>query len=239
MLIEERAIEQRDGGWHATDRLRAIRIPDSVHGVIAARVDLLDASSRDALRRCSVMGRTFWPVAVGVDETLVEGLARRGLVSERSASVVAGMREFVFKHALTHDVAYQTLPRPERRQLHREVGEWIESAVAHGGGEVAEIAAYHYGRAIEYGDDDAELAARTFELLIEAGDAAINQAATSSAIALLERASSLAPDARGRCLVLVSLGRLAVATRDHETAIELLGRARLIGAEAEIGRAHV
>ena len=78
MLIEEGAIEQRDGAWIATDRLLEVPIPDSVHGVIAARVDLLDAPARDALRRCSVMGRTFWPAAVHVEEELVEALAQAG-----------------------------------------------------------------------------------------------------------------------------------------------------------------
>ena len=68
MLIEEGALERQNGGWVATGRLSKVRIPDSVHGVIAARIDLLEASERDALRRCSVVGRVFWPSAVGVDE---------------------------------------------------------------------------------------------------------------------------------------------------------------------------
>ena len=101
MLIDQGALERRDGGWFATAQLAEIPLPDSVHGVIAARIDLLDAASREALRRCAVMGRIFWPAAVGVEEELVGSLARRGLVSEQPASVVAGMREFTFKHALT------------------------------------------------------------------------------------------------------------------------------------------
>ena len=68
MLIEEGALERRDGGWVATGRLLGVAMPDSVHGVIAARIDLLDAEARDALRRCSVVGRVFWPAAVGVEE---------------------------------------------------------------------------------------------------------------------------------------------------------------------------
>ncbi len=68
MLIDQGVLERRNGGWASTERLTDVAIPDSVHGVIAARIDLLDAPARDALRRCSVIGRSFWPAAVGVDE---------------------------------------------------------------------------------------------------------------------------------------------------------------------------
>ena len=230
MLIEQGAIVREDGGWIATDHLREVPIPDSVHGVIAARVDLLEASARDALRRCSVMGRSFWPAAVNVEDGLVEVLARRGLVSERPSSVVAGMREFVFKHALTRDVAYQTLPRPERRELHRTVGVWIEEGSVGRGGEMAELAAYHYVQALEYGDDDTALAARAFELLLAAGESAIARAAVPSAVALFERALTIAADDRSQCLVLVALARSDIATLAYDRArvrlLEAVGLAR-------------
>ena len=81
MLIEQGALERSNGGWVSTDRLASVSVPDSVHGVIAARIDLLEAGSRDALRRCSVVGRSFWPAAVDVDETVIASLVRSGLVS--------------------------------------------------------------------------------------------------------------------------------------------------------------
>jgi hypothetical protein len=116
MLIDEGALERENGGWAATRRLAELRIPDSVHGVIAARLDLLDGEAREALRRCAVVGRVFWPSAVGVDEELVAGLTGTGLVSLQPVSVMAGLQEFSFKHALTRDVAYGSLARPERRE---------------------------------------------------------------------------------------------------------------------------
>ena len=66
MLIEQGAIERRGDVWQPTDVMRDIAVPDSVHGVIAARLDLLDSDSRDAIRRCAVVGRVFWPEAAGV-----------------------------------------------------------------------------------------------------------------------------------------------------------------------------
>jgi class 3 adenylate cyclase/tetratricopeptide (TPR) repeat protein len=231
MLIEQGALERRDGTWVASERLGEMPIPDSVHGVIAARVDLLEAPARDALRRCSVMGRIFWPAAVGVDEGLVDGLGRRGLVSERSTSSVTGMREFTFKHALTRDVVYQTLPRSERRALHLQIAEWID----HGGvgrkGETIEIAAYHYGETLAYGEQDPTVAKRTFELLLEAGEAAIVRAAIPSARGLFEKALTLAPDEAGRYRTLLALGRCAIAQVDYERAAEHIERAAVIAEE--------
>ncbi len=63
MLVEQGAIEERHGRWIEADRLAITSVPDSIHGVIAARLDLLESREREALRRCSVMGRSL--LAVG------------------------------------------------------------------------------------------------------------------------------------------------------------------------------
>ena len=173
MLIDQGVLERRNGGWVSTQRLADVPIPDSVHGVIAARVDLLDAPARDALRRCSVIGRSFWPAAVGVDEEVIDSLRRTGLVSDSPESAIGGMREFAFKHALTRDVVYSTLPRPERRNLHRQVAEWIQEIARDRDVEAAELAAYHYGEALGYGEDDPAVTRRAVESLLTASEAAL------------------------------------------------------------------
>ena len=145
MLVEQGALERTNGSWKATRELETLDVPDSIHGVIAARIDLLQASEREALRRCSVMGRVFWPTAVGVDDELIAGLGRRAIVSEQAQSSYSGRREFAYKHALTHEVAYGTLPRLERRELHRRVAEWLGDASRPPGGD-DELIAYHSSR---------------------------------------------------------------------------------------------
>ncbi|MDX6516103.1 MAG: hypothetical protein QOH73_1769 [Gaiellaceae bacterium] len=212
MLIDEGALEHTDRGWSETDRLTALATPDSVHSVIAARLDLLDPEGREALRRCSVVGHFFWPRAVGVEEDVVASLGRRGLVSERSTSAVAGLREFEFKHALTRDVAYGTLPRGERRELHRRVAEWIESVVPAGNVEALELSAYHYAEAVAYGEDDAGVREKAYALALAAGQAAFQRAAFGAATASLERAVSLAPTPAARIepeLLLLQMDSLA------------------------------
>ena len=233
MLIDQGALERRAGGWVASPQLADIPLPDSVHGVIAARIDLLDAESREALRRCAVMGRVFWPAAVGVEEEVVGPLARRGLVSEQPTSVVAGMRQFAFKHALTRDVAYQTLPRLERRSLHRRVGEWVEHVAPNRGAEMAEIAAYHYLEAIRYGDDDPALSAHAFELLLAAGEAALARAALPPADSLFRQSLDLAPTPEQRGRALLGLARAATGASRYDDALRLLGDARQAAHAAE------
>jgi class 3 adenylate cyclase/tetratricopeptide (TPR) repeat protein len=203
MLIDEGALERENGGWVATGRLAELRIPDSVHGVIAARLDLLDPDPREALRRCAVVGRVFWPAAVDVDEGLVAGLTRTGLVSLHPLSVMAGLQEFSFKHALTRDVAYGSLARPERRELHLNVAQWIQRVAPDRGAESAELAAYHYREAIGYGEDDPEVLHRAYTVLLGAGEASIRRAAFGAAQEHLESAFDLAssPDDKGTAVV--------------------------------------
>nr|MDQ2982014.1 AAA family ATPase [Actinomycetota bacterium] len=222
MLIEEGALERRNGSWVSTERLADVSIPDSVHGVIAARIDLLEAVSRDALRRCSVVGRSFWPAAVGVDESVIASLVRSGLVSDSVDSVMAGMREFAFKHALTRDVVYATLPRPERRELHRRVGEWIQDVAPDRSGETVELAAYHYGQAVAYGEDDPAVSRRTFELLLTASEAAFGRGAFEAARVQLDQALELAVDDGQRAAGELALARLDVTEALNDSALERL-----------------
>ena len=208
MLIEEGALERQNGGWVSTERLSEVSIPDSIHGVIAARIDRLEAASRDALRRCSVVGRRFWPAAVEVEEGVIAALVRSGLVSDSVDSSMAGMREFAFKHALTRDVVYATLPRPERRELHRRVGEWIQDIAPDRSAETVELAAYHYGQAVAYGEDDPAVSGRAYELLLAASEAAYGRGAFEAARMQVERALELPVDGSRLAAAELELARL-------------------------------
>ena len=232
MLIDREAIAHEDGRWTVRAEVAAVDLPDSVHGVIAARVDLLDLTSRDALRRCSPMGRVFWPAAVGVSDEPIAALARRGLVTQHSSSTIEGMREFSFKHALTQDVVYASLPRTERRDLHRQVGGWVEAMARGREAEVAEIAAYHLDQALAYGDTSPETRDRCLQLLLAAGAAALSRAAGESARRLYERAADLAGTPRDRARALIGLGRAELLLSGSHRAVEVLEDARDAASEA-------
>ena len=226
MLIDRDAIARENGGWSVRERVDEVELPDSIHGVIASRVDLLDAASREALRRCSVMGRVFWPSAVGVDDEVIAALERKALVWEHPESTVAGMREFAFKHALTQDVTYSTLPRAERRELHRRVGLWVEDVAPGREAEMAEVAAYHLDRALEYGERDPDVRARCCELLLVGGEAALVRVAVDSAARPLARAVELAADPRQRIRGLVGVGRANLMSAHLEQSHARFAEAR-------------
>jgi class 3 adenylate cyclase len=233
MLIDREVIVRENGGWSVRADGDRVDLPDSIHGVIAARVDLLDRTSREALRRCSVMGRVFWPQAVGVDDAVIAALGRRALVTEHADSTVAGMREFSFKHALTYDVAYATLPRAERRELHRRVGTWVEDVAPGREAEMAELAAYHLDRALEYGETSAQVRARACELFLVAGEAALARVAANTAARLLTRGVELAEDPRQRFRALLGLGRANLMSAHLDESHAQFAEARDIAAELD------
>ena len=94
------------------------RVPETVQGVIAARIDLLPPDAKQVLQRASVIGRRFTPpqlavLAGGPDlGRILRRLAERGLLFTEPGGGRA------FKHALIRDVAYDSIPRQERARLH-------------------------------------------------------------------------------------------------------------------------
>src|SRR5581483_2854461 len=142
------------------------QIPDSVQGVIAARLDGLDTADKALLQHAAVFGRVFWLSAVQtLDaspreelEARLHPLTRMGFVRRERRSSIEGDTEFSFIHVLVRDVAYAQIPRADRAELHLRAARWIEGLENHGG--AAEMLAHHYARAIEYlaasgGDTDA------------------------------------------------------------------------------------
>jgi class 3 adenylate cyclase/tetratricopeptide (TPR) repeat protein len=225
MLVEQGAIQERGGRWVEADRLASTSLPDSVHGVIAARLDLLEAREREALRRCSVMGRVFWPSAVDVDDDVVAALGRRAIVSEQPQSAFSGRREFMFKHALTHEVAYATLPRYERGSLHGLVARWIGEVTPDRQGETTELIAFHYDQALRWGNADEDLRRHAFEATLGAGDSALSRGAYASGERLLDRALELAETADERARALMLAARADIGESQYERALVRLAEA--------------
>ena len=101
---------------------KKLPMPDSVHAVIANRVDLLDAADRAVLQAAAVVGMQFWPGAVAAAlgqpveaiERSLRRLEQRDFVYEQLESTMAGQCEYRFRHVLVRDVCYQRLPRTER-----------------------------------------------------------------------------------------------------------------------------
>jgi class 3 adenylate cyclase len=139
LFIEQLAATMAESGPSTTGSL-----PNTIRGLLAARLDALPAEERSLLLDAAVVGKTFWRGALdrataesdGFSE-LLGTLERRDLIMRETGSIIEGEQQFSFKHVLIRDVAYELLPRAERRERHARVAEFFEEATA----EVGEAAA--------------------------------------------------------------------------------------------------
>ncbi len=174
-------------------------LPPTVHGVIAARLDVLPPREKALLQDASVLGKVFWRGGVEAlgstvsDDALVS-LTRRELLRRARTSTVAGETEFAFRHALVRDVAYGQIPRAARADKHRRAAEWISATAA----TRVDLVARHYLEALEFteaaGGDADPLREPARVALTAAGDRARSLGALGDAVALFRRALALAPD---------------------------------------------
>ena len=130
-------------------------LPNTIRGLVAARLDALPAAERSVVLDAAVIGKTFWRGALqrsrdgsgGLPE-LLGTLERRDLIVRDTASIIEGEQQFSFKHVLIRDVAYELLPRAERRERHARVAQFFEAATAELG-EAAAALARHWREAGE------------------------------------------------------------------------------------------
>jgi class 3 adenylate cyclase/tetratricopeptide (TPR) repeat protein len=230
-LIDAGAIVRSGDRWRATAEVLDVTIPDTIQGVLAARIDLLDREEKRALQAAAVVGRVFWTGAVGavVDgegnpetlDGLLEQVERRELVTSRLSSSMAGQREYIFKHVLTRDVAYEGLPRRDRAEAHARVARWIESTVGDRRVEFVELLAHHFVEAhrgsqdgIGPADGDGEpssavvedLRSKAFGYLLLASRDAIQKQVLSKSQRLAEEALRVAAEPLERVQALEALG---------------------------------
>jgi len=204
-------------------------LPVTVREAIAARIDALPHNAREALLAAAVIGRTFWrgvlaDIApdVDVDEAL-HTLEARDFVRRDSATQLAGDAQYMFKHMLTREVAYSTVPRAARRELHASVARHIEDALV--SETLSTILAYHWREAGE--------PARAIPYLLDAADRARRSWARGAVIDLYTRAFELADDNALRRTIRLQRGLALVELDDYRAAIEELSTLapELAGAE--------
>jgi class 3 adenylate cyclase len=107
-----RMLEEHEGG--------ELALPETVQGLIAARIDGLAPEEKTLLQEASVIGKVFWPGALpGADERILHSLERKEFVRRDRRSSIAGETQYAFLHALVRDVTYGQIPRAERAEKHR------------------------------------------------------------------------------------------------------------------------
>ena len=224
--VQTRLLQQTGGNpLYAEEYARMLgaaagaELPDSVQGIIAARLDLLDPPEKQLLQDASVLGKVFWRggvEALGADaaDELLHRLVRKEFVRRERTSSMAGEPEFAFRHALVRDVAYAQLPRAARAEKHRLAAEWIAAS----GAPRPDLVAHHYVQALELaratGADTAQFERPAREALRAAGDRAASLGAYHDAVALYRRALELVPEGEERRRVLLAIVGAATAALD-------------------------
>jgi class 3 adenylate cyclase/tetratricopeptide (TPR) repeat protein len=180
----EAGVLLRDGNSYVLARPDSINVPDTIQEIILSRIDRLEKEARDAIQLASVIGREFTVrllnriADVGSDlEGFLGQLKTLELIYEKAYFPELA---YMFKHALTHDVAYSTLLAERRRSLHRMVGAAIEELYADRLVEHYEALAHHY-----YEGQNWE---KALQYLEEAGDKATSAYANQEALDYYRRA---------------------------------------------------
>lgn len=183
-LVESGAIVREDGRWRLKAPVDEIAVPDTLQGVLMARIDRLAEDTRRVLQLAAVIGRIF-PARLlaaisDMDKDLerhLDTLQRLELIRERSRTPEI---EYIFKHALIQETAYHSLLLQRRREIHRRIGECIEELFAGRLEEHYGLLAHHYSMAEEH--------ERALHYLLAAGDQARLAYALEEALDFYRRA---------------------------------------------------
>ena len=203
-LLENGSIEKKDQQYILSRDVSEIEVPDTIHGIIAARMDRLEENLKRTMQVASVIGREF---AFRILQTIIQMrediktnlLNLQGLEFIYEKSLFPEL-EYIFKHALTQEVAYNSLLQKRRKEIHENIGQAIEQIYAERLEEFYEILAYH---ATAAGQKE-----RALRYLIRASERAHRAAAHREEATLLMRALTIAeesgdkyvlPDLHARC----------------------------------------
>ncbi len=181
-----------------------LELPETIQGIIAARLDALSEDEKRLLQDAAVVGKVFWVGALtALDgstgpeaEERLFGLERKEFVQRARNSSVAGESEYAFRHLLIRDIAYGQIPRAARSHKHERAAAWIVSLGRPD--DQAEMLAHHYLQALELADaagiEASALADSARHALRDAGDRAASLFALEAAERFYEAALQLWPE---------------------------------------------
>jgi class 3 adenylate cyclase/predicted ATPase len=186
--LVEQGVLMRNGATRLTKPLTEIHVPPTVHGILASRIDALPASQKDVLQTLAVIGKDFplnlvRHITARPDdrlEPILKGLQASEFIYERPA---LGGAEYTFKHALTQEVAYNSVLLERRRLLHERTGEAIEALFKDRIDDHLAELAHHYSRTAN--------TRKAVEYLSRAGSQAAARSAYPEAVTRLSSALEL------------------------------------------------
>ena len=237
-LIDSEYIVQENNHWRATREIVNVTIPDTLTGVLSARIDRLPESTKHVAQTAAVLGRIFAyrtliatcaaappPEQIEEVEPHLSVLTYEELVRER---VRDPELEYIFKHALTQEAAYEALLFRRRKELHRRAGEVLEQLYPEQRGELTSVLAYHFQLGEEW--------QRAADYAMGAGGQAVKVYALREALEYYEnayRALTKIPDASPEQLCDAILGWTfpALKLKPYQEVVDRLEEAEKIARE--------
>ncbi|MFP4394522.1 MAG: tetratricopeptide repeat protein [Anaerolineales bacterium] len=207
----------------AVATLAEVDLPSSLHSLILSRIDQLTESQKSALKVASVVGRVFRAAWLwGAYPQLGEMARVRGdldilrqmdlmLLESRDPELV-----YFFKHIITQEVAYETLPYAFRAMLHEQIGRFIEQTYPDKLDQFVDLLAYHY--------EHSENEVKKREYLLQAGEWAQEHYANEAAISYYRRLLPLLADEE-QIDVMFKLGQVLERVGEWEAAHQLYQQA--------------
>ncbi len=257
MLIDDGLLRFEDGAWRSVEDLANVTVPPTIHLLLAARLDRLDADERAVIERGSVEGKVFHSGAVATlsQETARPNVRSRLLALARKELIrpdrpeFAGEDAFRFRHLLIRDAAYQAMPKEQRADLHERFAGWLAEAARERMAEYEEILGYHLEQAYRYREelgaaDEAArgIATRAAEYLFASAVRADERNDLNAAKAFLERSVALSDGGlQGRSLLLLAevVQELGEYTAAHEIVLRARDVADAVGDRALFLRAEL
>ena len=237
-LIDSALIVRENSHWRATREIVNVSIPDTLTGVLSARIDRLPENTKHVAQTAAVLGRIFAqraltatclaaPLSERIEdvEPHLGVLTYEELVRER---VHDPELEYIFKHALTQEAAYDLLLIRTRKELHRRAGEVLEQLYPEQRGELASALAYHF----RLGEDWQ----RASDYAMRAGEQAINVYAMSEALAYYDNAYEALKKVTGAsseklCDAILGWTPAALKLKPYQEVVERLEEAEKIARE--------
>jgi predicted ATPase len=229
MLLDRGALVQEGPAYRLTAPVESLEVPETLHALIAARLDGLTAEERRLLQDAAVLGKTFSRDALaalagaGDIEALLTSLVRKEVLGVQADPRSPEHGQYGFLQDLVRHVAYETLSKRERRARHLAAAAHLSAAFADED-EVVEVIASHYLAAHEAApdaEDAAEIRAKAQAMLVRAGERAASLAAAAEARRYFEQAAELTDAPSERAALLDDAGEMARRAGDPDSARRL------------------
>ncbi|MFL5942121.1 MAG: ATP-binding protein [Gaiellaceae bacterium] len=236
MLLDRGLIAQRGSVYEPVGEIGALEVPETLHALIAARLDGLSPEEKRVLQDGAVLGKMFTAAGLAAVsgltsldlEPLLSALTRKEVLSVQADARSPEHGQYGFLQDLVRHVAYESLSKRERRTRHLAAATYLEQTFPEDD-EVVEVIAAHLVDAYSAGNaDDGELRLRARNAVVRAATRAQSLAASGEAQRYLEQAARLTDDDLEQAKLLFDAGWAAQGAADFEAAEQLLTRSRAL-----------